>query len=57
MDSGCRCRLRWAIALSFALPWTFGEVFKRDYQSGLVDDPPRSRDSLPLPEAFDDCAR
>jgi hypothetical protein len=57
MGSGGRRRLRWSIALSFALPWTLGEVFKRDYQSGLVDDPPRNRDSLPLPAEDDDRAR
>jgi hypothetical protein len=83
------------MAASFALPWMLGEVFKRGYQPGLVDDParsqllvdfvvigaivfaltmvltyaigcwitavmkgpPRSRDSLPLPEEFDDRAR
>lgn len=45
------------MAARFALPWMLGEVFKRGYQPGLVDDPARNRDSLPLPEAFDDRAR
>jgi hypothetical protein len=43
LDASCRRRLGWALAASFAVPWSVGELAKPGRQAGLTDDPLRSQ--------------